>query len=187
MPRSFPETQTVVLQAASATEERSIDALVAETDRKPETLTRAAFELEEAGLVTVSERSVERFELTAEATTYLEEGLPEQNLRAATSELAAGQSAVPLGQALEAAGLSDQETQIALSNFARKGFGEIEAGEISLHAGEPVDASDPDPEMETLAAIEAGRRRASSLMAFSTASSHASCSSARRRQPARSH
>ena len=156
MPRSFPETQTVVLQAASATEERSIDALVAETDRKPETLTRAAFELEEAGLVSVSERSVERFELTAEATTYLEEGLPEQNLRAATTELVDGQSAVPLGQALEAAGLSDQETQIALSNFARKGFGEIEAGEISLRAGEPVDASDPDPEMETLAAIEAG-------------------------------
>mgnify|MGYP006934463846 CR=1 FL=1 len=31
MPRSFPETQTVVLQAASATEERSIDALVADT------------------------------------------------------------------------------------------------------------------------------------------------------------
>jgi phenylalanyl-tRNA synthetase alpha chain len=47
----LPERQLAVLEAASATDERTIGDLAAETGLKPETVTGAAFELRDEGLL----------------------------------------------------------------------------------------------------------------------------------------
>jgi len=45
----LPQAQAAVLRAADADEDRRIDEVAAEADLKPETATRAAFELEDQG------------------------------------------------------------------------------------------------------------------------------------------
>jgi phenylalanyl-tRNA synthetase alpha chain len=149
----LPAAQVAVLDAASATEDRPIDRIAAETDRKPEAATRAAFELEDAGLVTVSESTTAALSLTDEGRAYREAGLPECRLHAAAVDAGAADEPVALGTVLEAAGLEGEAVDIALANFARKGYGAVESGELTAAA----DADpDDDPERAALAAVEAG-------------------------------
>ncbi len=63
----LPDAQVAVLNAASADESRTVESLADELDRKPEAVTRAAFELEDAGLVAVTEAVEETVTLTDEA------------------------------------------------------------------------------------------------------------------------
>lgn len=149
----LPERQLAVLDAASANDERTIDELAASIGLKPETVTGAAFDLRDAGLIGVAETADETLELTEEGREYVSEDLPEARLYWTALELGAADEPVPMGEAIENAALAGPEVDIALSNFARKGFGTIEAGEVSVNAeADP----DDDPEAAALAALAEG-------------------------------
>ncbi|MDL5360440.1 phenylalanine--tRNA ligase subunit alpha [Halalkalicoccus sp. NIPERK01] len=146
----LPSTQAALLEAASATEERTIERLAEELGEKPETVTGAAFALEEEGLLDVSEEEIEGVSLTEEGAEYAEKGLPERRLYEAALELGADEEPVPMGEAIGKSGLEGGEVDIALSNYARKGYGEIDSGELSAAAGH-----DEDEEADALALIDA--------------------------------
>ncbi|MFC4439671.1 MULTISPECIES: phenylalanine--tRNA ligase subunit alpha [Natrialbaceae] len=136
----LPEQQVAVVEAASADEATSVDALAAATDLPPETVTGAAFELEEDGLVAVAERVDETIALTEEGREYAADGLPEVRLYEAALEAGADADPVSMGQVIGASGLEGAQVDIALSNYARKGYGVIDSGEIT---------ADPDADPAT--------------------------------------
>ncbi|WP_224333482.1 phenylalanine--tRNA ligase subunit alpha [Haloprofundus halobius] len=148
----LPESQVAVLEAAS-TDEQTVGELADETALKPETVTRAAFDLRDEGLVAIEERTETTATLTDEGERYVEAGLPEVRLYRAAVEAGAGDGAVPMGQVFGASGLEGPEVDIALSNFARKGYGRIDSGELVVD-----DDADPDADTEAvaLAALAAG-------------------------------
>ncbi|SFS12303.1 phenylalanyl-tRNA synthetase, alpha subunit [Halomicrobium zhouii] len=150
----LPQAQAAVLRAADADEDRRIDEVAAEADLKPETATRAAFELEDQGLLTVSEETVESVELTEEGDRYVDESLPEQDLYTAAVDAGADEGPVSMGEAIGASGLEGAAVDIALSNYARKGYGQIDSGEITA---DPEAAPGEDSEMFTLEAVADGR------------------------------
>ncbi|GAB3041563.1 phenylalanine--tRNA ligase subunit alpha [Natronobiforma cellulositropha] len=147
----LPDAQAAVLEAASADEAQTVDALAAATDLPPETVTGAAFELEEAGLVAVSERVEETLTLTEEGETYASEGLPEIGLYEAARSAGADTEAIQMGQAIGASGLEGPQVNIALSNYARKGYGAIESGEITADPDAEPAADAEATALETLA------------------------------------
>ncbi|TMT80345.1 phenylalanine--tRNA ligase subunit alpha [Haloterrigena sp. H1] len=138
----LPAQQVAVLEAASADEATSVDALAAATDLPPETVTGAVFELEDEGLVAVSERVDETVALTDEGREYADETLPEVRLYEAALEAGADDEPVSMGQVIGASGLEGGAVDIALSNYARKGYGVIDSGEITADA-------DADPAADT--------------------------------------
>ncbi len=138
----LPEPQVAVVEAASADEARSVDALAAATELPPETVTGAVFELEDEGLVAVEERVDETIALTDEGGEYATKQLPEIRLYEAALEADADTDPVPMGQAIGASGLEGPQVDIALSNYARKGYGAIDSGEITAD-------SDADPAADT--------------------------------------
>ena len=150
----LPPTQAAVLEAASATDERTIDHVAEEIGDPPETVTGAAFALEEEGLLAVTERSEESIELTDEGRTYVEDGLPEIRLYETALDAGASTEPAAMGEIIGRSGLEGPEVDIALSNFARKGYGEIESGELTANPDAPAD---DDPEAEALRTIAAGK------------------------------
>jgi phenylalanyl-tRNA synthetase alpha chain len=142
----LPEAQVAVLEAASAKEAQPIDRLAADTDQKPETLTGAAFDLEQEGLVAVEEATDETVELTDEGREYREAGLPEVRLYETAVDLGADESPVQMGQAIGQSGLEGPQVDIALSNYARKGYGSVDSGEIIADPD-----ADPDSDSEAAA------------------------------------
>ncbi|MFC6827221.1 phenylalanine--tRNA ligase subunit alpha [Halopelagius fulvigenes] len=149
----LPESQVAVLNAASATDEQTIDRLAEETGLKPETVTQAAFELRDEGYLDVEETEDVEYELTEEGRDYVESGLPEVRLYRAAIEAGAGEDPVQMGRVIGSSGLDGPEVDIALANFGRKGYGEIESGELS--ADPDADAAE-DPEALALAALAQG-------------------------------
>jgi phenylalanyl-tRNA synthetase alpha chain len=147
----LPQAQVAVLEAASASDARPTDSIAADTDHPPETVTGAAFELADAGLLDVSERAVVETNLTEEGARYREDGLPEVRLYRAAR--AADTDPLPMGEATGAAGLEGPAVQVALANFARKGYGRVEDG--AVHAAPDADP-DEDPEAAALDAVAAG-------------------------------
>ncbi|ADB62484.1 phenylalanyl-tRNA synthetase, alpha subunit [Haloterrigena turkmenica DSM 5511] len=127
----LPEQQVAVLEAASADEATSVDALAERADLPPETVTGAAFELETEGLVAVEERVDETVTLTDEGADYATATLPEIRLYEAALEAGADEEPVQMGQVIGASGLEGPQVDIALSNYARKGYGTIDSGEIT--------------------------------------------------------
>jgi phenylalanyl-tRNA synthetase alpha chain len=146
----LPATQTAVLEASSADEPRTIDELADATGEPPESVTGAAFELEDRGLVEVEERVEESISPTPEGERYASERLPEVVLHEAALELGADDEAVEMGRAIGESGLDGPQVDIALSNYARKGYGSIEGGELTATA-DPGD----DAEVDALAAVVA--------------------------------
>ncbi|USZ70606.1 phenylalanine--tRNA ligase subunit alpha [Natronosalvus halobius] len=145
----LPTPQAAVVQAASADEARSVDALADATDLPPETVTGAVFELQEAGLVAVSEWVDETIALTDEGHEYATDGLPEVRLYEAALAAGADDEAVEMGRVIGQSGLEGPQVNIALSNYARKGYGVIDGGEITADP-------DADPESDAEAgALEA--------------------------------
>ncbi|WP_254531982.1 phenylalanine--tRNA ligase subunit alpha [Natrinema gelatinilyticum] len=136
----LPAQQVAVLETASADEATSVDALAAATELPPETVTGAVFELEDEGLVAVSERVDETVALTDEGRDYVEDGLPEIRLYEAALEADADADPVSMGRVIGASALEGGAVDIALSNYARKGYGSIDSGEIT---------ADPDVNPET--------------------------------------
>ncbi|NHN41745.1 phenylalanine--tRNA ligase subunit alpha [Halorubellus sp. JP-L1] len=146
-------THVAVLETADATEPRSVDAIADESGEPPESVVGAAFDLAERGLVDVTERVEESVALTAEGERYRDAGLPEVRLyRAAKAAGATGDEAVPMGEVIGASDLGDA-VDIALANYARKGYGVVESGEITADADAAPDA---DPEAAALDAVAAG-------------------------------
>ena len=138
----LPAAQVALLEAASATEPRRIDDLAADTGEDQATLTGAAAELESAGLVTVTETAVAEVELTEEGRTYAEDTLPEVQLYRAAVDAGADEEPAPMGRVIGASGLDDT-VDIALANYARKGYGTVDAGEITADAdADPADDSE---------------------------------------------
>ncbi|ODR79783.1 phenylalanine--tRNA ligase subunit alpha [Haladaptatus sp. W1] len=149
----LPESQVAVLEAASATDERTIADLAEATGLKPETVTGAVFELEDEDLLSVTERTEESVSLTEEGEEYAEGGLPEIELYEAAVEAGAGDAPIQMGQAIGASGLGGPQVNIALSNYARKGYGTIDSGEITA---DPDANPDEDAEANALAPLAAG-------------------------------
>jgi phenylalanyl-tRNA synthetase alpha chain len=146
----LPEAQVAVLEAANANEAQAIDQLAAETDLNNATATGAAFALEDDGLVAVTEHVETAATLTDEGRDYAETGLPELRLYEAVSETG---SETDLGSAIGAAALDGPEVDIALSNYARKGYGAVDDGSITT---DPDADPDDDPERAALAALAGG-------------------------------
>jgi phenylalanyl-tRNA synthetase alpha chain len=149
----LPEAQLAVLEAASATEEKTIAQLAAETDERPATLTGAAFDLADHGLLAITERDEETLALTEEGETYHDEGLPELRLYRAAREAGATDDPVGMGEVIGASGLDGRTVDIALSNFARKGYGRIDSGKLFA---EPDVDPEGDRETAALAAVATG-------------------------------
>jgi phenylalanyl-tRNA synthetase alpha chain len=149
----LPESQVAVLNAASATDERTIAQLAEATDLKPETVTGAAFDLRDEGLVEVHEEETATATLTDEGREYRDAGLPEVRLYRAAVAAGAADAPVSMGDVLGEAGLDGPQVDIALSNFARKGYGEIESGQLTAA---PEADPDADEEAAALAAVETG-------------------------------
>ena len=147
----LPRTQVAVLEAADPEEYRAITDIAAAQELKPETATGAAFALEAADLIDIDEETTETTTLTEEGRRYLETGLPEVRLYEAAR--AAGGEGIPLGEVLGEAGLDGAAVDIALANFARKGYGTVDAGEVTV-----APDADPaeDPERAALERIDAG-------------------------------
>ena len=148
----LPDTQVALLEAASATDAKTVAQLAEQLGADPAAVTRAAFELEDRGLLAVDEDVAESDALTAEGERYLEAGLPERRLYEAALEAGADETPVEMGRVVGAAGLEDEAVDIALSNFARKGLGELDAGEL---VADP-EAAETDLEAEALAAVADG-------------------------------
>ena len=151
----LPETQLALLEAAGATDRTPVGQLAEELDEDPAAITRAAFELEAAGLVDVEERVAADVTLTEEGERYRDAGLPELRLRAAAAEAGADESPAEMGRLLGRSGLDGPELDIALSNLARKGYGEIDGGAIAL-SEDPRHDPESDPEVEALDSIASG-------------------------------
>jgi phenylalanyl-tRNA synthetase alpha chain len=150
----LPRIQIAVLEAASATETRTIDTIAEETDENTTAVTRVVFELEEEGLLRVDEHAAESVALTDEGERYLDEGLPELRLYRAALKNGAAEAPVSMGDIIGAADLDGEEVDIALSNFARKGYGTIENGSVSAN---PEKDPDSDPEADALPDIADGK------------------------------
>ncbi|WP_224267776.1 phenylalanine--tRNA ligase subunit alpha [Haloprofundus salinisoli] len=148
----LPESQVAVLEAAS-TDAKTVGELADETGLKPETVTRAVFDLRDDGLVAVEERTETTTTLTEEGEQYVEAGLPEVRLYRAAVDAGGTDGAVPMGRVIGASGLGGPEVDIALSNFARKGYGRIDSGELVV---DPDADPDADAEVTALAALAAG-------------------------------
>jgi phenylalanyl-tRNA synthetase alpha chain len=149
-----PQAQVAVLQAADADDERRIDEVADQADLKPEAATRAAFELQDDGLLSVTEETVEHYALTEEGRRYVSESLPEQDLYEAALDAEADEGPAPMGEVIGASGLEGEAVDIALSNYARKGYGVIDSGEITA---DPDAAPGEDSEMLALEAVADGR------------------------------
>jgi len=148
----LPQAQVAVLETASADDPTDIDSIAEQADLDPASATGAAFELEEEGLLEVIEETTTGATLTEEAEAYLEDGLPELRLYRAAVSLGADEGPVELGQVIGEAGLDGAAVDIALSNYARKGYGEIESGEVTAADADP----DSDAEAAVLAALADG-------------------------------
>ena len=151
----LPETQLALLEAAGATEPRPVAQLAEELGEDTAAVTRAAFELEAADLLAVEERVAEDVTLTEEGERYREAGLPELRLRAAAVEAGADAEPAEMGRLIGAAGLEGPEVDIALSNLARKGYGEIEGGAVAVGDDSRYDPA-ADPEAAALDAVADG-------------------------------
>ena len=149
----LPDSQLAVLDAANTTEEPTVDRLADQTGLDPAAVTRAAFDLRDDGLVTVAETTDTDAELTDEGREYLDDGLPEVRLYRAAREAGADDEPVSMGQLIGASGLGGPQVDIALSNFARKGYGSIDSGEVTA---DPAADPDADPEAAALDSLAAG-------------------------------
>jgi len=149
----LPERQVAVLNAASATDATPIPAIAEEAGLNEAAVTTAAFELEDDGLATLEEMVEKTVHLTDEGRAYLDGELPEVRFYRAAVEAGAAEEPAQMGQVIGAAGLEGPQADIALSNFARKGYGKIESGAVTA---DPDADPDADPEPAALDAIEDG-------------------------------
>lgn len=136
----LPENHATVLAALDGIDSKDIDAIADETGLAPETVAGAAFALEESGYVEVQSSDVVDVSVTGEGIEYVDDGLPEERLHDAVITIGGVAVPVPIGEAIAAAGLEGNRVEIALSNYARKGYGTIADGEITADEANVEDA-----------------------------------------------
>ncbi|MEZ3144939.1 phenylalanine--tRNA ligase subunit alpha [Halobaculum sp. MBLA0143] len=146
----LPEKQVELLNTVSANDWQSVEDLAEETGFDGQSITQAAFELRDHGLVEINERRVQHVSITDEGRQYVEDGLPEIRLYRAVARLSDGEP-VEMGRAIGEADLGGPEVDIALANYSRKGCGEIEDGQITAAA--EYDPDDMGRETERLAEL----------------------------------
>jgi phenylalanyl-tRNA synthetase alpha chain len=149
----LPRAQVAVLTTADANQDRPITEVAAEADLQPEAATRAAFALEDEGLVTIAKAVEETVRLTDEGEAYVDEGLPERRLYDGALAAGADEGPVDLGTVIGRTSLEGDAVDIALANFARKGYGTVESGAL---AADPDAGDEPDAELAALEAISRG-------------------------------
>ncbi|MEF8853686.1 MAG: phenylalanine--tRNA ligase subunit alpha, partial [Haloarculaceae archaeon] len=149
----LPETQVAVLEAASADDPRTVESIAEETGEPEASVAGAAFALEEEGLLDVEEATETELELTEEGETYEYEALPEHALWVGALSLGADEDPVEIGQAIGTSNLDEDRVEVALANFARKGMGSIDEGEVVV---DPDFVPDNDPEKSALSTIAQG-------------------------------
>ena len=148
----LPPAQVKVLEAlADETDAIAVDALASGLDLDRDQVAGAAFALAEEGYVSITSEEREEITLTEEGASYAEIGLPECRLHEAVIEIGDGESAVPIGEAIGQAALDGQEVEIALANLARKSYGHISDGAITI-TQESID----DAETTALKSIASG-------------------------------
>ncbi|PSQ44889.1 phenylalanine--tRNA ligase subunit alpha [Halobacteriales archaeon SW_7_68_16] len=145
----LPPAQVAVLEAASATDPKTVEQLADETDRPVPTIAGAVADLDDEGLVGIDEETTRRATPTDEGHEYVADGLPEGRLLRAALDAGADETPVALGDLLDSAGLDGPLVDIALANYSRK-YGTIESGSVAVD-GTP--APDDDVETATLAAL----------------------------------
>ncbi|WP_123535893.1 phenylalanine--tRNA ligase subunit alpha [Halosimplex salinum] len=146
----LPETQVAVLETASADDPTPVEQIAEDTGEPTAAVSGAAFELEDQGLLTTTERTETDLVLTEEGEDYAYDGLPEHLLWVGALSNDADEEPIELGQALGPAGLGDDQVEIALSNFARKGMGTIDSGTIEVNGDFDLES---DPERTLLEAL----------------------------------
>ncbi|MFW5948328.1 MAG: phenylalanine--tRNA ligase subunit alpha [Halolamina sp.] len=149
----LPERQVAALEAASATDAQPIPDLAADAGIDEAAATTAVFELADEGLLEVESETEETVSITDEARDYLDDGLPEVRLYRAAVDAGAADDPAPMGQVIGASGLEGPQVDIAHSNFARKGYGRIESGEV---VADPDADPDDDPEAAALSTLADG-------------------------------
>jgi phenylalanyl-tRNA synthetase alpha chain len=127
----LPETQVAVLEVVSADDPTPVETIAEQIDEQEQAVTRAAFELEADDLVDVEEVVETDLVLTEEGETYVYEALPEHSLWVAALSVPADDVPAEIGQLAGRGDIDEDEIEIALSNFARKGMGEIEEGRVT--------------------------------------------------------
>ncbi|WP_436911007.1 phenylalanine--tRNA ligase subunit alpha [Halosimplex marinum] len=147
----LPETQVAVLESASADDPTPVEQIADETGEGVQAVAGAAFELEDEGLLAVTERTEAELVLTDEGEQYAYERLPEHALWVGALSQGADEEPVELGGAIGRAGLEDEGVDIALSNFARKGMGTIDSGSVSV---DPEFDPEADPEHALLERLQ---------------------------------
>ena len=145
--------QHAVLSEASASEAVTVSAIADAADLSEATVAGAAFALAEEGLLDIEEEEFVSYHLTEEAQRYREQDLPELRLYRTALDEGAGETAQELGDIIGSSGLEGPAVDIALSNFARKGYGQIANGKIE--ANPDIDPAD-DPDRQAIEAIAAG-------------------------------
>ncbi|SDJ88295.1 phenylalanyl-tRNA synthetase, alpha subunit [Halovenus aranensis] len=151
----LPETQVAVLRAADAQSQRDVTDIASEVGEQPQAVARAAFELEERGLVDLGERTEAEVTLTGEGEDYAADGLPELALYEAALAAGAAEEPVSLGRLIGEAGLDGDAVDIALANFARKGYGTVDSGDVTVDADADLESDAELQALETLAAGDA--------------------------------
>jgi len=146
----LPDTQVAVLEAVTADELTTVESIAEATGEKPDAVRRAVLELEDEGLVNVMETTETEYRLTDEGDEYVFEGLPEHRLWVGGMSVDADEEPTELGRALGTANLADDEVDIALANFARKGMGEVDRGMISINSDFETDDDDEITLLEDL-------------------------------------
>jgi phenylalanyl-tRNA synthetase alpha chain len=142
------EAQVAVLEAASANEAQTIDDIAKQSGLEPENVTRAAFGLSDTGLIELADTTQYEIILTEEGAEYSQrKALPEHILYKSAIDAGADEHPVSIGDIIDQSNLDDSLVDIALSNFARKGYGTIKEGRIS--ADPAVDISS-DKELDEL-------------------------------------
>ena len=130
----LPPAQVKVLEALEdKPDPTAIESLAGELDVDQDQVAGATFALEEAGYVSLQTEENEEVSLTEEGRRYAENGLPECRLHQAIVDIAGINTPVDIGSAIGQAELSGHEVDIALSNLARKSYGQIADGSITLN------------------------------------------------------
>ena len=148
-------SQHAILSEASAADRRPLSELAADAAIDLARASGAAFTLEEEGLIDLDIVTEVTYHLTDEGERYLAHDLPELRLYRTALAHGAETDPTPLGDLIEAADLDGPEVDISLSNFARKGFGSIDDGSVTV---DPDHDPSTDPERNGLEAISAGER-----------------------------
>jgi len=159
----LPESQVAVLEAADATEALTIDQVSEAAGVPPETVTGAVFDLEDAGYLTVSTDETVSYTVTDEGETYADDGLPEVRLYRAALDAGADDAPVSMGAVIGQADLDGPEVDIALANYARKGYGEVESGQITADPSADPATDTEAAALRALVAEEGSRASEESL------------------------